>query len=173
MTVGKLNDAEMIVQMTEWNDMDTWEYTENESPDDNHLEKAKRFLAAQSFLLSWQEGKVPTGWRRPRRLTDFDGKFPQSTVDEAEDIIADRIAERNLRKTERLNAVMSAREKRKSMKKDDSAVAPLNKEQLEHVKADFSTFSHQFFEAKSALTKATSSIAEITFRIQAISNALN
>ncbi|KAI0563935.1 hypothetical protein FGB62_32g129 [Gracilaria domingensis] len=163
----------MIARMTEWNDIETWEYTEGEeSSAENNLAAAKRFLAAQSFLLSWQEGKVPTRWRRPRKLTDFDGKYPRSVVDDAEDIIAERIVVKNMEKTIRLNAVLSAR-KSDSIEIDGNRDdAGQKKTELDALKADFAAFNTDFFEAKNCLTKATSSIAEISFRIQALSEVL-
>lgn len=175
MTGEKLDDREMIARMTEWNDMETWEYSENEiSSAENNLAAAKRFLAAQSFLFSWQEGKVPTRWRRPRKLTDFDGKFPQSVVDGAEDIISERIERRNMQKTARLNAALSARGKIQSKpaksKRDE---VELRKKRLEALKEDLGTFNRDFFEAKSCLAKATTAVADVSFRIQALSEKLN
>ncbi|CAN8066746.1 unnamed protein product [Agarophyton chilense] len=173
MTLGKLEDAEMIARMTEWNDIEAWDYSEDEeSSAENNLAAAKRFLAAQSFLLSWQEGKVPTRWRRPRKLTDFDGKYPKSVVDEAEDIIAERIAVRNLEKTARLNAVLSARKSDSLGDGGKTRDAVQKKTELDALKTDFAAFNTDFFEAKNCLTKATSSIADISFRIQALSEFL-
>lgn len=173
MTVGKLDDAEKIVRMTEWNDIEAWEYTtDEEHTAESNLAAAKRFLAAQSFLLSWQEGRVPTGWRRPRRITDFDGKFPQSVIETAEDLIGDRIAERTYEQTVRLNAVINARKKNASQDRSDAEKKELNKKQIEALKADFSEFNHDFFEVKSALSKATTAIGDITFRVQALSEEL-
>lgn len=169
-----MDDAERIARMTEWNEHEPWEYSDNdEHNEENTLAAAKRFLAAQSFLLSWQEGKVPTGWRRARRLGDFDGDYPRSVVDAAEEIIADRIALHNYERTERVKSAISTRaknqEKRESGEKD---LEELNRLELEKLKADMSKFSHEFFQAKSALTKTTSAMADITFRIQALSENL-
>lgn len=173
MTVGKLSDAEMIALMTEWNVIETWEYTDNEEASaENNLAAAKRFLAAQSFLLAWQEGKVPTRWRRPRKLTDFDGKYPKSVVDEAEDIIAERIAIRNMEKTAKLNAVLSERAKSESTGDTLANEKKQKKMLLDALKTDFATFNEEFFEAKNCLTKATAAVADISFRIQALSEVL-
>lgn len=173
MTVGKLSDAEKIVQMTEWNDVETWDYSEDEeSSDDYNLAAAKRFLAAQTFLFCWQEGKVPTSWRRPRRIADFDGKLPRSVIEQAEDMIAENIAERNFKKTARLNAALSARATSSSVPGDVDEDAKMSMQQLEELKTDMSHFNHEFFEVKSALSKATTAVAEISFRIQAISEVL-
>lgn len=172
MTRHNLEDAEKIARMTEWNEHEPWEYSDNdEHSEENNLAAAKRFLAAQSFLLSWQEGKVPTGWRRARRINDFDSEYPPSVVEAAEDIIADRIAERNLEKTVRLNAALKNRglAKTNGEAKDDDA---MSKAQIEKLKSDFSAFSHEFYQAKSALAKATSAIADVSFRIQALSEIL-
>lgn len=168
----RMDDAEKIARMTEWNEHEPWEYSDSdEHSATNNLAAAKRFLAAQSFLLSWQEGKVATGCRRARRLTDFDGEYPQSVVDRAEDIIAERIAVRNMEKTARLNAALSLTEKSASTtnKKEGANEVALNKQEIEALKSDFSTFSHDFFEAKSSLNKATAAVADISFRLQALS----
>ena len=172
MTVGKLEDAEKIVRMTEWNDIETWEYSPDEelTPESN-LGAARRFLAAQSFLLSWQEGRVPVGWRRPRRIEDFDGKYPASVIDMAEEIIGDRIAERTYQQTVRLNAVINAREK-SATEAEKPPPEKLDKKQIEGIKSDFSKFNREFFEVKSALSKATAAIGDISFRIQALSEEL-
>lgn len=171
--MGKLDDVEKIVRMTEWNDIESWEYSENEeTSQENNLAAAKRFLAAQAFLLSWQEGKVPTGWRRPRRLTDFDGKFPQSVVDTAEDVIAERITQRTYQKTARLNAALSAREKSLSEDAKDDKDLETRKKLVEALKTQFSAFNHEFFEVKSLLTAATSAVADITLRTQALSEVI-
>lgn len=181
MTSNELNDAEKIVRMTEWNEQEAWECSDSEEHiESNHLAAAKRFLAAQAFLLSWQEGKVPTGWRRARRLTDFDGEYPQAVVDAAEDIIAERIAIRNFEKTAKLNAVILSKEKsgNKTEKGEETGkVGKVDKEEakrkeVEKLKSDLTTFSHDFFQAKSALSKATSAIADISFRIQALSEII-
>lgn len=175
MASGALDDAEKIVRMTEWNEHEPWEYSgTDEHSEDNNLAAAKRFMAAQSFMLSWQEGKVPTGWRRARRLADFDGEYPKTVVDAAEDIINDGIEARNMEKTARLNAVVSLKGEASS---DNSRKGPpddvaLNKQDIEGLKADFSSFNHDFFEAKSALNRATTEIADISFRIQALSEIL-
>lgn len=167
-----LEDAEKIARMTEWNEHEPWEYSDNDKhSEENNLAAAKRFLAAQSFLLSWQEGKVPTGWRRARKINDFDGGYPLSVVEAAEDIIAERIAVRNFEKTARLNAVLKSKNLSKTNTEavdDDS----MSKAQIEKLKADFSVFSHEFFQAKSALGRATSTIADLSFRIQALSEIL-
>lgn len=113
MASERLDTAEKIVRMTEWDECEAWEYGENESgPHGDSLAAAKRFLSAQSYLLAWVEGKVPTGWRRPRRLADFDGKYPKQVLEKAEVIIAERIAKRNSEQTARINAVVSAARER-------------------------------------------------------------
>lgn len=178
MTSTGLNDAEKIVRMTEWNEQETWECSESDEHNEgNHLAAAKRFLAAQAFLLSWQEGKVPTGWRRARRLTDFDGEYPKAVVDAAEDIIAERIAVRNFEKTAKLNAAILSKVKSENKTEQGEQTANVDeqrtmKKEAEKLKSDLSTFSHDFFQAKSALSKATSAIADISFRIQALSEIL-
>lgn len=167
------DDAEMIARMTKWNEHEVWEYSEqDEHSAENNLAAAKRFLAAQSFLLSWQQGKVPTGWRRGRRLTDFDGEYPQAVVDQAEDIIAERIAVRNFEKTARLNAAMSSKGKSPDAAEKPEDDVGRNKQDIEALKSDFSAFSRDFFEAKSSLSKATAAVADISFRLQALSEHL-
>lgn len=166
---------EKIARMTEWNETEAWEYTEQEAASDgNTLAAAKRFVAAQAFLLSWKEGKVPTGWRRARKLTDFDGEYPQHVVDAAEELISERISERNLQKTAKLNAVVSSKTKSNpAAGKNHSADVTLTKQQIESLKMEFSKFNHDFFEVKSALSKATTALAEISLRIQAVSEIVS
>lgn len=112
--------------MTEWNEWEAWEYAESEGgANSDTLAAAKRFLSAQSYLLAWVEGKVPTGWRRPRRLADFDGKYPKQVLEKAEGIIAERIAKRNSEQTARINAVLSAtRERLRSAAANASDAVP-------------------------------------------------
>lgn len=177
--MSKMDDAEKIARMTEWNEHETWEYSDNdEHSATNNLAAAKRFLAAQSFILSWQEGKVATGCRRARRLADFDGEYPQSVVDRAEDFIAERIAVKNMEKTARLNAAMSMKgkasdPKAKGKEKEEGGDdVVLSRKELDSLKSDFSAFSNDFFETKSALSKATTAVADISFRLQALSEIL-
>lgn len=176
MASERLDSAEKIVRMTEWNESEAWEYSEDvEGPTPDNLAMAKRFLAAQSFLLSWQEGKVPTGWKRPRRLTDFDGKYPSSVLEKVEGIFAERIAVNNFRTTAMLKDAISARDRdraeaeaAKTDKKDG-----VTKIDVEALKSDFAKFNNDFFEVKSALSKATAATAEVSLQIQALSEALN
>lgn len=175
MASEQLDDVEKIVRMTEWNEQEPWECSENEEySKDNNLAAAKRFMAAQSFLLSWKEGKVPTGWRRARKITDFNGEYPKSVIDSAEDVISERIAAKNMEKTIRLNAAVLSRGESSSeaaTKRPPSDVA-LNKQEIEKLKAEFSTFNLHFFEAKGALSRATTAIADVSFRLQAVSEIL-
>lgn len=176
MASNTLDDAEKIARMTEWNEHEPWECTETEEhSEENNLAAAKRFMAAQSFLLSWQEGKVPTKWRRARRITDFDGEYPKSVIEEAEDIISERIAARNQEKTARLNAVVSLRSDSSAadnQKDRPTSDSTLNTKEVESLKADFAAFNQEFFEAKSALSRVTTAIADISFRVQALSEVL-
>lgn len=175
MTQTKLSDAEKLVRMIEWNTNEPWECGAegDEEPGGDHLARAKRFLAAQSFLLSWQEGKVPTGWRRPRTLGDLSGQYPSSLIDEAEDIIAARIEERNLQRTAKLNNMITARGKAPSLsERQKSKDVEDKKMQVIKLKKEFKTFSDEFFAVKNALSKATTAVADVSFRVQAISEVV-
>lgn len=200
MASERLDTAEKIVRMTEWNEGEPWEYAEGEQWPADTLASAKRFVSAQAFLLSWQEGKVPTGWRRARRLADFDGKYPQQVLDAASATIAQRIAERNTERTARINAALTATKGRDSAssagdgsvasdmagqtqgdgekidKKGDGAGVQrnkfLSKTEVAAVKKDFTQFSHHLFEAKSALRTASNAAADAILRTRALSAAL-
>lgn len=223
MASERLDTAEKIVRMTEWNEWDAWEYAEGEvGPTGDSLSAAKRFLSAQSFLLAWVEGKVPTGWRRPRRLADFDGKYPKQVLQKAESVIAERIATRNSEQTARINAVVSAARERmrdsagtdaSDMTSDQVNVSCLPSEvsaknntivsgtpsSLQHakkeiavnvtaeekkparinmndviaVKEELAAFNEQLRDAKTSLRAASDVVAEVTLRLNALSEVVN
>lgn len=198
MASERLDTAEKIVRMTEWNESDTWEYTESEGGDESDtLAAAKRFLSAQSFLLAWLEGKVPTGWRRPRRLADFDGKYPSHVLQNVESIIAQRITERNLQQTARINAVLSAARLRnrgnalagasgdatisatpistaKPAQLPNTSKSPNPKlSDVLAVKKDFAVFNSQLSDAQSSLRSVANTVAEVTIRLDALTELVN
>lgn len=199
MASERLETAEKIVRMTEWNEAEPWEYSDAEAQTKDTLAAAKRFVSAQSFLLAWQEGKVPTGWRRPRRLTDFDNKYPQQVLDEASATIAQRIAERNSERTAMINAVLTAARDRDSGSSNNSTSnnpaslddgqgngdkegskkkatekkkKMLSKTEVAAVKKDVTQFSHHLFEARSALRTASNAAADALLRINALTAVL-
>lgn len=191
MASERIETAEKIVRMTEWNAAEPWEFAEGEVASVDTLAAAKRFVSAQHFLLAWQEGKVPTGWRRPRRLTDFDGKYPKSVVDEAEEFIAERIAARNMQKTAKINAVLSAAGKAKDgcganenisagLAADEGLKRGKTREKkkisakdVDAVKKDFAQFSSDLFEAKNALRTAMNAAADVSLRIDALTKTIS
>lgn len=184
MASERLETAEKIVRMTEWNNAEPWEYAESEHKVKDPLAAAKRYVSAQAFLLSWQEGKVPTGWRRPRKLQDFDGKYPQQVIDQVNEKILQRISERNFEKTAQINAILSAMGKcipitpstpldggfgpLVSSDDDDNKKRLLTKADVNEVKRDFNQFSHQLYEAKSALRVASNTAADVSLRLKAL-----
>lgn len=180
MASERIESAEKIVRMTEWNEAEPWEYAEGEVASVDTLAAAKRFVSAQVFLLSWQEGKVPTGWRRPRRLGDFDGKYPQGVVDAAEHIIAQRIEERNMQKTAKINAVISAARTERTAAAAEPAGRAVAKQRgklsvgdIEGVKKDLSNLSDELFDAKNALRTAMNAAADVSLRLEALSKAIS
>ena len=141
-STSSLSAVERIAQMTEWDDYTVWEYSDADtSVEDKALAAAQRFLAAQSFLLSWQEGKVPVGWHRPRRLADFDGEFPQETVDAALERINELIAERNEATTRRIAAVTHRRKSLAKLKGgDDEFKCRVQNSEIKALKKEYHNF---------------------------------
>jgi hypothetical protein len=154
-----------IVNMVEEDSFKMWECSGSKTmaPEEESLAQAQRFMAAQSFLLSWQKGKVPTGWSRPRRFTDFTGESPL-TLAAARAVALQRMEERNQDATNRINELRS------------SALAPaaqqpsrpISKSEISDLKAAYSKFSSDLYDIHTALSNASATIADITLRTQAL-----
>lgn len=160
-----LDDVEKITRMTEWDAHPAWELDENTNVDDS-LAAAQRYVAAQGFLLSWQEGRVPVGWQRARRLADFDGAYPQHIVDAALDRINDLIAERNNAATKR---IARAARHRKTV---EALTPKASKTDVELISQQFGKFSHAVSEMKVAIESASAAVAELTLKTQALDECL-
>lgn len=160
----ELGAVEHIARSVEWELQPEWS---DEQGPDPHLSAAKRYMAAQSFLLSWQEGKVPVSWQRPRRLVDYDGKYPADVVDAAQDRIAELITERNNAANARIQA--AAAERKNSSKKKKNG---LQKKEVIQVRRSLVQFNHAYSDLKMAVDKASEAIAELTLRAQALNERI-
>lgn len=190
MASEKLDTAEKVMRMVEWSNVEAWEYYEGEQKVRDPLARAKRYVSAQAFLLSWQEGKVPTGWRRPRRLADFEGKYPAPVLETVSEKMASIYNQRNQEKTAQLNMLVRQEKERELHvdhhqqkpeekihegtrgKEDVSTTKKVEQSDLQGLKKDLASLSHHIFEAKSALKIASNTAADATLRIKAISNSL-
>lgn len=158
---------EKVVTMTEWETSKGWAYdgsTKN-TPEEQQLAQAHRFVAAQSFILSWQNGKVPTGWRRPRKLTDFEGKYSQEILDAALTEIQRRNDEKNLSTTARIKELRRLASKPEAAKPPPK---PISKAEIKALKGAYATFSSDLHDVRTALANASSTIAEIILRTEAV-----
>lgn len=170
--------------MVEWSNVDAWEYYEGEQKVRDPLARAKRYVSAQAFLLSWQEGKVPTGWRRPRRLADFEGKYPAPVLETVSEKMASIYNQRNQEKTVQLNMLVRQEKEREQhvgqkpeeiheqARKEDVPTKKVERSDLQGLKKDLASLSHHIFEAKSALKIASNTAADAALRIKAISNSI-
>ncbi|KAA8496218.1 hypothetical protein FVE85_2373 [Porphyridium purpureum] len=111
---GKATEEVLIMRMvaaSELVDHKPWVYEEKEK---DGTMQAMRFIAAQQFLLSWQTGKVPVGWSRPRRIEDFQDMYGEEVVKKAQARVANHkkeLAEKEqIRLTKFLNAVAGGQE---------------------------------------------------------------
>eukprot|EP00172_Hildenbrandia_rubra_P002153 Plantae.Rhodophyta-Hildenbrandia_rubra.ctg28319.p1 GENE.Plantae.Rhodophyta-Hildenbrandia_rubra.ctg28319~~Plantae.Rhodophyta-Hildenbrandia_rubra.ctg28319.p1 ORF type:complete len:190 (+),score=45.10 Plantae.Rhodophyta-Hildenbrandia_rubra.ctg28319:181-750(+) len=172
-----MDDAEKIVEMTQWEDFKRWECSsENEvapNADEENLLKAQRFISAQSFMLAWQQGKVPVGWIRPRRLDDFNGLYPPKVLDEALDRIEERIAARNEALTAQLAMKIAsgsnpmsgapASEKRRAgaSGKSSGGAGEVEKKEVERLKKMYGEFNLNVYSTKVALSNASTAVAEL------------
>lgn len=185
MASEKLDTAEKVMRMVEWSNVDAWEYYEGEQKVRDPLARAKRYVSAQAFLLSWQEGKVPTGWRRPRRLADFEGKYPAQMLETVSEKMASIYNQRNQEKTAQLNLLVSQEKEREEnvgqkkpeeiheqARKEDVSTKNVEPSDLQGLKKDLASLSHHIFEAKSALKIASNTAADAALRIKAISNSI-
>uniref|UniRef100_A0A7S1T6K8 Uncharacterized protein n=1 Tax=Compsopogon caeruleus TaxID=31354 RepID=A0A7S1T6K8_9RHOD len=75
--------VERVMAQAEWSPQQAWGYSDAEAGEGSGTEQAVRFVAAQNFLVCWQKGKVPVGWRRPRRVADFVEVYGEDVVIEA------------------------------------------------------------------------------------------
>lgn len=154
-----------IVNQIEESDFKKWEYSGSKilSPDEQSLAQAQRFMAAQSFLLSWQQGKVPTGWRRPRRLTDFEGESPH-VLAAAKAVAQARMEERNEDATKRINEMRASA----CAPRSQEDIKPISKKELGDLKNAYSKFSSDLYDINTALANASSTIADLVLRTQAL-----
>lgn len=158
--------VEQIARSVEWDAQPEWS-TENGA--DEYLSRAKRYCAAQSFLLSWQEGRVPVGWQRARKLTDYDGKYPTEVVDAAQDRIEQLIIERNNAANARIQ--QAANERRESAKRGADPNV-LQRKEVIVVRRQLAKFNTSYFEMKDAVDKASDAVAELSLRAQALQERL-
>lgn len=165
-SLPELSTVEQIAQSVEWDAQPEWS-TENGA--DKYLARTKRYVAAQTFLLSWQEGRVPVGWQRARRLTDYDGKYPTEIVDAAQDRIAELIAERNNAANARIQ--QAANERRASAQRGADPNV-LQRKEVIAVRRQLAQFNTAYFEMKDSVDKASDAIAELALRAQALQERL-
>lgn len=162
----ELTPVEQIARSVEWDAQPEWSA---ENGADKYLARTKRYVAAQTFLLAWQEGRVPVGWQRARRLADYDGKYPTEVVDAAQDRIAELITERNDKANARIQ--QAANERRESARR---AADPnvLQRKEVIVVRRQLAQFNTAYFEMKDAVDKASDAIAELALRAQALQERL-
>lgn len=161
--------VERIVSMAEWDSFEKWDYstTKSMSQEEEALAQAQRFVAAQSFLMSWQLGRVPTGWQRPRRLADFEEEYSTEVLEAALVAAERRIKERNESTTNRINKI-------RSLAKNPAAPRsprPISKSEIEDLKDAYTKFSSDLYDIRAALANASATIAELTVRTQALAES--
>lgn len=158
----KLDDVELIARQVEWDPQSEWTMDDGA---DASLAAAKRYMAAQAFILSWKEGRVPVGWQRARRLADFDGSYPSRVVDAAHERINELITERN----DAANArIARAATERRASSQAQTPRATLAKKEVAAVSSQLADFNHAFFDMKTAIAKASDAVAELALRTQAL-----
>lgn len=163
-----MNLVEQIVTMCEMDDFKQWEYTPSKggTPEEDSLAQAQRFMSAQSFLMSWQTGKVPTNWRRPRQFADFKDESPL-VIGAAKAVAQARMEERNE------DANMRIRQRRNSTEAPAEAEVKdrgmISQAEIADLKEAYSKFSSDIYDINTALANVTSTIADITLRTQALS----
>jgi hypothetical protein len=155
-----------IANMTEWTPYTLWEYstTKPATPEEDSLMKAQRFMAAQSFFLSWQRGKVPTGWLRPRTLADLEGQYSSDSIEAALTYVQRGVEERNRSTTDRIK-------EKQALPQGQPALAtskPISKAEIDDLKDAYQKFSSDLFDIKTALSNASGAIAELSLRTQAL-----
>mmetsp|Transcript_13622 Transcript_13622/g.36569 ORF Transcript_13622/g.36569 Transcript_13622/m.36569 type:complete len:872 (+) Transcript_13622:160-2775(+) len=91
-----------IIASSELADFKPYYYEENET---GGTLQAMRFIAAQHFLIAWQQGKVPTGWKRPRRMDDFKELYGDDVVNRAKERVKQHHAEIAAREKARLSCL--------------------------------------------------------------------
>lgn len=159
--------VEQIVNMVEEDDVKKWEYqpSKSGSPEEDSLAQAQRFMAAQSFLLSWQTGKVPTGWRRARQFSDFKDESPL-VIGAAKLVAKVRMEERNHDANARIQNFRQSSGKRSDA---SEARGVISQAEITGLKEAYSKFSSDLYDINTALSNVTSTIADITLRTQALS----
>lgn len=157
--------VEKIVMMVEEDSVEKWEYssTKANTPEDDSLAQAQRFMAAQSFLLSWQQGKVPTGWSRPRRFADFSGESPL-VLGAAKAVALQRMEDRNTEATHRINEARTTA----LAPAAEPEVRPISQREIADLKGAYSKFSSDLYDINTALGNASAAIAEVILRTQAL-----
>jgi hypothetical protein len=162
--------VEKIVNMVEEDTFKPWECSASKAsaPEDESLAQAQRFMAAQAFLLSWQNGKVPTGWSRPRRFADFTDESPL-ILGAAKAVALQRMEDRNAEATHRINEMRSSALAPAML----PALRPISLSEISDLKEAFSTFSSDLYDINTALANASSTIAEVLLRTQALVESQN
>lgn len=159
--------VEQIVMMVDEDGFKQWECatpSKADTPEEDSLAQAQRFMAAQSFLLSWQHGKVPTGWRRPRRFADFADESPL-VLGAAKAVAQQRMEDRNAEATSRIN------ERRSLAMAPAADAAPsrlLTRKEVASLKDAYSKFSSDLYDINTALGNAAAAIAETILRTDAL-----
>lgn len=158
--------VEQIVMMVDEDSFKTWEYSpsKSDSPEDDTLAQAQRFMAAQSFLLSWQQGKVPTGWNRPRRFTDFADESPL-VLGAAKAVAQQRMEDRNAEATNRIN---NRRSLAMAPAADQTPARLISRKEIAGLKEAYSKFSSDLYDINTALGNASAAIAETILRTEAL-----
>jgi hypothetical protein len=157
-----------ILQKVEWETFKPWEYSNKAtiSPEESGLMQAQRFMAAQAFMFSWQTGRVPTGWRRPRRLADFEEHCTPAEIAAACAAAERDMAVRNRTATDRINDLV--------LNPRAAPVKPppklISRQEIEGLKKAYTQFSSDLFDIQSALGNAASLIAEISLRTKSLSD---
>lgn len=161
--------VERIVNMAEWDSVEKWECssTKSTSPEEAALAQAQRFVAAQSFLMSWQLGRVPTGWQRPRRLADFEGEYGSEVITAVVAALERRVKERNESAIHRINKLRSLSDNPAAPR----SPKPISKSEISDLKDAYTKFSSDLYEIKAALANAATTIAELTLRTQALAES--
>jgi hypothetical protein len=162
--------VQRILEKVEWETFKSWEHTSKAtaSPEEDALLQAQRFMAAQAFLFSWQNGRVPTGWRRPRRLADFEGKCSPAELAAARDAADRDMAARNQSATDRINdLVLNPREAPAR-----PPPKPISRKEINDLKEAYTKFSSDLYDIQSALGNAASLIAETSLRTQSLADTM-
>jgi hypothetical protein len=158
--------VERIARMTEWTPYKLWECssTKPATPEEDSLMKAQRFMAAQSFFMSWQRGKVPTGWLRPRILADLEGQYRPDAIEAAVSYVQRGVEERNKLTTDRIKEIQAHPHGQAELPPQK----PISKAEIDDLKDAYQKFSSDLFDIKTALSNASAAVAELSLRTQAL-----